>query len=173
MSRSAQRPDRPQQPTALRAAPERLSRHAHSSEPKSKIFFYGLFMDRSLLTGKGLHPVVIGPAVLPGYRIHIGERATLLRSAASRSHGIVMELDDQEAGALYSDPSVREYVRERVQVELSDTSEVVEAYCYNLPPELGLAGTNPAYATELSRLVGALGFDPAYAEEIAAFGEPW
>ncbi len=50
----------------------------------TKIFFYGLFMDRSLLTEKGLHPEIIGPAVLPDYRIHIGERATLLRSASSR-----------------------------------------------------------------------------------------
>jgi len=47
----------------------------------------------------------------------------------------------------------------------------VEAYCYNLPRELGLAGANPAYATELSQLVEALQFDSAYVEEIAAFGE--
>ena len=74
----------------------------------SKIFFYGLFMDRSLLTEKGLHPEIIGSAVLPDYRIHIGKRATLLRSASSRAYGIVMELADQEARALYSEPSVRE-----------------------------------------------------------------
>ena len=41
----------------------------------SKIFFYGLFMDRALLTGKGFNPEILGAAVLPGYRIHIGERA--------------------------------------------------------------------------------------------------
>jgi len=136
-----------------------------------KIFFYGLFMDQSLLTGEGLHPAIIGPAVLPGYRIHIGERATLLRSASSRAYGIVMELADQEAHALYSEPGVREYIRERVLVELLDTRETVEAYCYNLPHELGLAGANPAYAAELSRLVEALGFDSAYVDEIAAFGK--
>ena len=82
-----------------------------------------------------------------------------------------MELADQEARALYAEPSVREYVRERVQVELLDTGEAIEACCYNLPPELGLAGANPAYATELSELVEALRFDAAYVEEIAAFGE--
>jgi Gamma-glutamyl cyclotransferase, AIG2-like len=134
----------------------------------SKIFFYGLFMDRTLLTEKGFHPEMIGPAVLPDYRIHIGERATLLRSAASRAYGIVMELSDQEARALYSEPSVREYMRERVQVELLDTGEAVEADCYNLPPELGLAGTNPAYATKLSQLAEALQFDSAYVEEITS-----
>ena len=38
------------------------------------IFFYGLFMDRALLVEKGLHPEMVGPAVLPGSRIHIGAR---------------------------------------------------------------------------------------------------
>lgn len=137
----------------------------------SKIFFYGLFMDQSLLTEKGLHPEIIGHALLLDYRIHIGERATLLRCSSSRAYGIVMELADQEADSLYSEPSVREYVRECVRVELLNTGESIEAYCYNLPPELGLAGTNPAYATELSLLVEALQFDSAYLEEIVAFGK--
>ncbi len=137
----------------------------------SKIFFYGLFMDRSLLTEKGLHPETIGPAVLSDYRIHIGQRATLLPSASSRAYGIVMELSEQEAHALYSEPSVRAYKRERVRVALLANNQVVEADCYNLPRELALTGANPAYANELSRLAGALGFDSAYAREIAAFGE--
>jgi len=81
-----------------------------------------------------------------------------------------MELADHQARALYSESNVREYVREHVQVELLDTSETVEAHCYNLPPEW-VAGTNPAYAAELSRLVAALDFDSAYADEIAAFTE--
>ena len=134
-----------------------------------RIFFYGLFMDRSLLEGKGLGPNVVGPAVLPGYRLHIGQRATLLRSPSNRAYGVVMELEDAEARALYAEPSVREYVPEPVHAELLDTDEVVEASCYNLPADLGLAGTNPAYAAELSRLVSALGFDSAYVEEVAAF----
>ena len=138
----------------------------------SKIFFYGLFMDRTLLAEKGFHPEVVGPAVLPDYRIHIGERATLLPSAGRRAYGIVMELSDQEAHALYAEPSVRAYERERVEVALLASDQVVEAHCYNLPPELGLSGTNPEYAKQLSRLVEAVGLDSAYAREIAAFGEP-
>jgi hypothetical protein len=82
-----------------------------------------------------------------------------------------MELPDREARALYSEPSVREYKRERVQVQLLDTNETVEAYCYNLPRKLGLAGANPAYATKLSLLVEALHFDSTYTAEIAAFAE--
>ena len=137
----------------------------------SKIFFYGLFMDRSLLAEKGLHPEPVGAAVLHDYRIHIGARATLLASASSRTYGIVMKLSDHEARALYSEATVREYKRESVQVELLGSNEVVEAFCYNLPRELALAGANPAYANELSRLAEALHFDSAYVREIAAFGE--
>ena len=136
----------------------------------SKIFFYGLFMDRTLLAEKGFHPEALGPAVLSDYRIHIGERATLLPSPSSRAYGIVMELSEQEAHALYSEPSVRAYVRERVEVVLLAGNRTVEADCYNLPRELGLTGANPAYANALSRLAEALEFDSAYVQEIAAFG---
>ncbi|MEZ5331286.1 MAG: gamma-glutamylcyclotransferase family protein [Thermoanaerobaculia bacterium] len=138
----------------------------------SRIFFYGLFMDRSLLTGKGLHPETVGPAVLPGYRLHIGERATLLRSPGSRARGIVMELSDEEAGALYAEPSVREYLPERVRVELLDTGQAIEADVYNLPPESARSGANPAYAIQLAGLAEALGLDPDYVREIAAFAQP-
>ena len=71
---------------------------------------------------------------------------------------------------LYSEPSVREYVRERVQVELLDTSETVEAYCYNLPREPGLAGANPAYAIKLSQLVDALQFEREFGDAEPHFG---
>ena len=136
----------------------------------SKIFFYGLFMDRTLLTDKGLHPEIVGPAMLAGYRIHIGERATLVQSAPHRAYGVVMELDDQEARALYSETSVRDYIPESVEVHMLDTGEPLEAHCYNLPRELGLGGANPAYAAKLSRLATSLRFDSAYVDEIAAFG---
>lgn len=139
----------------------------------SKIFFYGLFMDHARLTERGLHPASVGPAVLHGYRIHIGERATLRTNRSSRAYGIVMELADEDIRVLYSEPSVRAYERERVQVELLANNATIEAYCYILPRKLGVGfgGTNPAYAIELARLVEALRFDSAYVREVAAFAE--
>ena len=134
----------------------------------AKIFFYGLFMDRALLEAKGLHPETIGPAVLHDYRIHIGERATLVPEASRRSYGVVMKLSDTEARDLYSDPSVREYVRESVTVERTDSGEKIEADCYNLPRDR-LAGANPAYAQKLSEVVASLGFGDDYVREIAGF----
>ncbi len=135
------------------------------------IFFYGLFMDQALLVEKGLHPEMMGSAVLADYRIHIGERATLVKSVARKAYGIVMVLSKQEAETLYAEPSVRAYLPERVEVRLLASDEVIEAYCYNLPCDMGLAGSNPAYAHKLAHLAEALTFDAAYVQEIAAFGD--
>lgn len=135
------------------------------------IFFYGLFMDRALLTEQGLRPEVLGPARLPDYRIHIGQRAALIQCRGSRAFGVVMELTGEEARVLYSAPSVREYSPESVQAELLESGEWIEADCYNLPPELGLTGTNPTYASQLARLARSLDLDSAYVEEIAAFSD--
>lgn len=138
----------------------------------TKIFFYGLFLDPSHLRGQGLHPEVLGPAKLPGFRIHIGERATLIRSEADTAFGVVMSLNEDEAKALYAEPSVQEYRRESVSVNLLATGEKLQADCYNLPSESGLAGSNPVYATKLSRLLSGWGFDSAYVAEVASFAGP-
>ena len=135
------------------------------------VFFYGLFMDRDLLTGQGLNPGMVGRAVLADYRLHIGERATLIPASGRRAYGVVMTLTDDEADALYAEPSVQAYTPEPVRAELLDSSEEITCDCYNLPPESGLAGSNPTYAAKLSALVASLGFDAAYVNEIAAFGE--
>lgn len=128
-------------------------------------------MDRSLLTKKGFHPATVGRGLLSGFRIHIGKRASLVPANDRQVYGVVMQLSDEEAHALYSEPSVRDYRRETVSVELLDTHKSIEAYCYNLPKQFALAGANPSYAAQLSELVRALGFDPAYAEEIASFAK--
>jgi hypothetical protein len=133
----------------------------------SRIFFYGLFMDEALLVRKGLHPTTLGRAVLPGFRIHIGDRATLVPTDRSRAYGVVMQLAAGEVRALYSDPSVSEYQPVAVRARFLDTGKTVEADCYNLPPRIVRAGANPAYAVQLSELVRALAFDADYADEIA------
>lgn len=134
------------------------------------IFFYGLFMNAALLEEQGLHPRIVGPAVLDGHRIHVGERATLVPDTEGRVFGILMDLAADEAAALYAAPSVRDYVARPVAVTRLDTGEAVDAACYVLPEHAAAAGANPAYAAELARLAAALGFEAAYVDEIAAFG---
>lgn len=134
------------------------------------IFFYGLFMDRSLLEGQGLTPDVLGPAVLHDFRIHIGARATLVPSDGGRCYGVVMRLSDSEADTLYAEASVAEYVPESVRVVLTDSGETLAVDCYNLPPARGLQGSNPDYAAQLAALLERLHFDAEYVREVADFG---
>ena len=51
------------------------------------IFFYGLFMDESLLVSKGVQPTEPTTGYVEGYGLQIGERATLLPEANSRAYG--------------------------------------------------------------------------------------
>lgn len=134
------------------------------------VFFYGLFMDESLLRGKGVR--VSGPrvAVLEGYRLQIGRRATLVQDVTARSFGVVGRVGRRDAELLYSEESVADYVAEPVAVTLPDgTTEA--AVCYNLPAEK-LGGTNPEYARSLLHLASKLGFPAEYLREIERFAKP-
>lgn len=136
----------------------------------NRIFFYGLFMDASQLREKGLHPTLIGPAELPGYQIHIGNRASLIPNPQSTSYGMLIDLPNEEATTLYSAPDVSDYCPDGVSAILLNDRTVQTSLCYNLPPDKLGAGTNPEYAERLAALVLELGFPPAYASEIAGHG---
>lgn len=135
----------------------------------STIFFYGLFMDEAVLIQKGLKPEFLGLAQLPDFRIHIGNRATLLPSPHANAYGAVMKITDEEAAILYAEPSVRDYQPESVQVKLMASAEIIAVLCYNLPPNSGKVGSNQAYAERLIRVAQKLGLPSPYVDEIAAF----
>lgn len=137
----------------------------------SRIFFYGLFMDPSLLRGKGLHPTLVGPAELPGYQIHIGNRASLIPSPKSIVYGMLIDLPDEEATALYSAPDVSDYYPEKVNAVLLNGRTIRTSLCYNLPADKLGDGASAEYAEQLSALVLGLGFPPAYASEITSRGD--
>ena len=128
------------------------------------VFFYGLFMDESLLAKKGILPGSSAVGHVDGFALRIGERAALLRSAGARAYGIMMNISDNAAKELYAERSVADYVPEPVTVNLSDGSEV-EAICYNLPEEK-ITGTNKDYAASLLELAARLEFPESYLDEI-------
>ncbi len=137
----------------------------------SCIFFYGLFMDASLLREKGLHPTVLGPAELPGFQIRIGNRASLIPSPQSTSYGMLIDLPDEEATTLYSAPDVSDYRPEHVSVILLKHRTIQTSLCYNLPAGKLEVGMIAEYAEQLSALVLQLGFPSAYASEITRRGD--
>ena len=132
------------------------------------VFFYGLFMDEDLLAKKGISPSKAEVGFVDGFALRIGERATLIRSADTRSYGVMMNISSDQANELYAESSVADYVPESVTVELLSGSEV-EASCYNLPVDK-VTGTNKVYAQALLEVANRLGLPESYLVEIRQAG---
>lgn len=128
------------------------------------VFFYGLFMDESLLATKGIKPAAVKPGFVDGYRLRIGERATLVRRPGGRAYGVSMDVTPGEAKGLYAEESVADYLPETVTVELKDGTKI-EATCYNLPLDK-VAGANAEYAESLLKVATRLGFPDSYLDQI-------
>lgn len=128
------------------------------------VFFYGLFMDESVLASKGVSPSKATIGYVDGYGLRIGKRATLVPDETNRAYGVLMALRAEEVSALYSDDSVDDYVSEPVSVALADGT-LESAICYNLP-EHKLEGTNSEYANSLLILAGKLGLPDGYLQQI-------
>ena len=129
-----------------------------------RIFFYGLFMDESLLSNQGVEPLRPSIGCVDGFRLRIGDRATLVSDPDHRAYGVVMDLTTKEAADLYAEESVADYSPVPVAVELLDGANV-EASCYILP-EGQASGMNLAYAAELLKLATRLGFPESYLAQI-------
>lgn len=131
------------------------------------VFFYGLFMDESLMASKGVRATEPTVGFVDGYGLRIGERATLLPEPEGRAYGVLMKVASEDIAVLYSDPSVADYVAEPVVVTLPDDTRV-SALCYNLPAAK-LVGTNPDYAAALLTLATKLGLPESYLGHIRSF----
>ncbi|WP_417317627.1 hypothetical protein [Emcibacter sp.] len=128
------------------------------------IFFYGLFMDISLLREKGFSPSEPVMAYVDGFGLRIGERATLVKSKNERAYGLVMTLSDEDVTSLYNETSVADYVPEKVHA-FDTNNNAMEAIVYNLPKEL-LSGRNISYAHSLAVVAKKAGLPTAYINEI-------
>lgn len=136
--------------------------------PGVAVFFYGLFMDESLLASKGIRPLRTSIGYVHGYRLRIGKRATLEVEAGSRVHGVLMTIKQDELARLYSEDSVADYVPEKVLVRLAGGANET-ADCYLLPPGK-LEGSNSVYAESLLLVATRLGFPSDYLTEIREEG---
>ncbi len=137
----------------------------------SRIFFYGLYMDTSLLEGMGFRPEKVGVSKLADYEIQIGERATLAPAPGRTSYGVLLDLTEKEASALYSRPEVNDYQPKAVEAVLLSDDSQHSALCYVLPKEKLGAATNTEYVCKLSALAGELGFPSDYVQDIARCGD--
>jgi hypothetical protein len=121
---------------------------AETASRRVDVFFYGLFVDKSLLRAQGLQPQGGEQATVEGFALQIGRRATLVPSGNRTVHGVMFSLTLAELNKLYSDPSVAAYMPHAVLARLPD-GQPVPALCYSLriprPPN-PIRSTSPNFA---------------------------
>jgi len=130
-----------------------------------EVFFYGLFMDEELLRAKGVTPTELRPAVVRGFALRIGERATLVASDDHCVHGMLAALSRADLDRLYSEPSLRGYRPESVIANVPG-GDAVPALCYNLIEPPSAEQHNPEYAARLRALADRLSFPADYVASI-------
>ena len=131
------------------------------------VFFYGLFMDRSLLAGRGVTPSSAIVGYVDGFGLRIGRRATLVRDRTNRAYGVLMTIRARDVEALYAEASLADYVAEPITVTLPDGS-CETAVCYTLPAGK-LDGTNAQYASSLLALARKLELPDEYLRQIGEY----
>lgn len=141
----------------------------HEEYEVKNVFFYGLFMNDSLLREKGFHPSDPILSYVDDYALKIGERATLIKFVGERAYGRIMALTEEELSRLYGESSVADYRSEKV---LATTSKNVslEVIVYNLPLEK-LAGQNKPYAKSLAKIAEDFRLPGEYIQKIKAFAK--
>ena len=126
--------------------------------PSSKdIFFYGLFMDESVLRAKGIEPRLPRKAVVRDYQLRIGQRAMLCPQRTEKAFGMVYALTDSEIESLYGEPGLEMYHPEAVVATFEDGSSSVVT-TYNLQDTAGIDEPNLEYAAKLRVVLERLGF---------------
>jgi hypothetical protein len=124
-------------------------------------FFYGLYMDESVLAGVGVAARNGREARADGVALKIGRRATLVKKPGSAAWGMVFALTQAELDALYGAPGLEVYRPEEIEVALLDGTKVT-ARVYNLAQPPAAGERNPDYAARLKDVLTELGFPAAY-----------
>ena len=134
-------------------------------ERQIEILFYGLFMDEDALREQGLRPAGARQALVDGFVLRLGARATLVPDAGQSVHGMLMRLTHDEVDRLYAEPTVSAYRPEPVIAKLAN-GESVAALCFNLPRAPDGASSNPDYAEKLKAVARKLGLPESYIRSI-------
>ena len=129
-------------------------------------FFYGLFMDADILREGGILPERPRRALVEGFRLLIGQRATLAPAPGARAYGMVFALTHDELESLYGAPGLEQYRPEAVTARPLE-GEALPALCYNLRDAPGPDEANPDYAARLRQALGKLEFPPEYIESVS------
>ena len=134
----------------------------------SDVFFYGLFMDVAVLEAKGVRSTQRRLAVVRGWALRIGQRATLVPAPDQVVHGVLVTLALSDLDRLYAEDSVRMYRPVAVFVEpVAGEAAPTAALAYVLPEAPAPAERNPEYSAKLRALAERLGLPSEYTGSIS------
>jgi hypothetical protein len=136
-------------------------------KPKTRVFFYGSFINRQVLAEVDLVPDCVEVARLWGFDIRIKPLANLVRSDRHSVYGIVCETTHVELNRLYGQDWVGEYFPEPVLVETVE-GRLLPALCYIAPR----MKPSPAAGDYIDRIVDPAreyGFPGWYVERLERF----
>jgi Gamma-glutamyl cyclotransferase, AIG2-like len=124
-------------------------------------FFYGLYMDETVLAGAGVTPHAPRKASANGYALKIGKRATLAKAPGSVAWGMVYALTPDDLAKLYGGPGLDAYRAQQIEVTLENRA-IIPAQVYNLPHAPSPDERNPEYAEKLKAAMTRLGLPASY-----------
>ena len=129
-------------------------------------FFYGLYMDETVLAGAGVVPRSPRKASANGYALKIGKRATLVQAPGSVAWGMVYALTPDDLAKLYGAPGLEVYQPQQIEVALENRA-IISARVYNLAQLPAADERNPDYVEKLKAAMIRLGFPADYVARIA------
>jgi Gamma-glutamyl cyclotransferase, AIG2-like len=142
-----------------------------SHAARVRVFFYGSYMNRAVLSEVDLAPAAFEVTRLDGYDIRIAPRANLVRSSERCVYGVLAEATHAELARLYAhakDVLGETYLPHPVLAQTS-AGAWVAALCY-IAPAMAERPPDPAYVERILEPARALGFPAGYLERLASAG---
>ena len=136
------------------------------SDRRIDAFFYGLFMDITILREGGVAPVNPRRAYVDDFALRIGQRATLLPSLGGRAYGMLFAITHAELERLYTAPGLEQYRPEAVLAQSLEGTPA-PALCYNLREAPQPHERNPEYAARLQHALSKLDFPQEYVASVS------
>jgi len=133
-------------------------------------FFYGSYMNASVLADAGLQSGTLEVARLDGFDITIGPLANLVESEGASVYGVIARATHEELSGLYAharDVLGGTYLPEAVSVQTMD-GKWRPALCYIAEP-MEPRAADAAYVERILQPARALGFPTWYIRKLEAF----
>ena len=141
-------------------------------EPRVRVFFYGSYMNPTVLREVGIVPEAFEVARLDGYDFRIAPRANLERSPQHSVYGVLVEATHAELDRLYAharDVLGETYLPHPVLIQ-TDSGSWSPALCY-IAPGMVPQRADPAYIERIVKAARDFRFPSWYIERLESAAE--